>query len=82
MPTLEQPALLPVSHFLAGEGEKDLLRFRTAGSVDDGKSIISSSGLPAGTRESPAKAARVAQAPVRLATKSAGGASRTQLETS
>ncbi|MCL4785156.1 MAG: hypothetical protein KJZ70_19180, partial [Bryobacterales bacterium] len=40
MPTLEQPALLPVSHFLAGEGEKDLLRFTTAGSVDDGKSTL------------------------------------------
>ncbi len=40
MSTLEQPALLPVSHFLAGEGEKDLLRFTTAGSVDDGKSTL------------------------------------------
>ncbi len=40
MSTLEQPALLPVSHFLAGDGEKDLLRFTTAGSVDDGKSTL------------------------------------------
>ncbi|MCC6263934.1 MAG: sulfate adenylyltransferase subunit CysN [Bryobacterales bacterium] len=40
MAALNQPALLPVSHFLAGDGEKDLLRFTTAGSVDDGKSTL------------------------------------------
>ena len=40
MPALDQQSLLPVSHFLAGEGEKDLLRFTTAGSVDDGKSTL------------------------------------------
>lgn len=32
--------LTPVSRFEAGEGEKDLLRFTTAGSVDDGKSTL------------------------------------------
>lgn len=32
--------LRPVEHFLAGAGEKDLLRFTTAGSVDDGKSTL------------------------------------------
>jgi sulfate adenylyltransferase large subunit len=40
MATLTQRPLLPVDHFLAGEGEKDLLRFTTAGSVDDGKSTL------------------------------------------
>jgi sulfate adenylyltransferase large subunit len=29
-----------IGHFLAGDGEKDLLRFSTAGSVDDGKSTL------------------------------------------
>jgi sulfate adenylyltransferase large subunit len=32
--------LLSLDRFLAGEGEKDLLRFSTAGSVDDGKSTL------------------------------------------
>ncbi len=32
--------LLQAEHFQAGEGEKDLLRFSTAGSVDDGKSTL------------------------------------------
>jgi sulfate adenylyltransferase large subunit len=40
MATLAQRPLLPVDRFLAGEGEKDLLRFTTAGSVDDGKSTL------------------------------------------
>lgn len=40
MAVLAEQTLLPASHFLAGEGEKDLLRFTTAGSVDDGKSTL------------------------------------------
>ncbi len=40
MATTVGTQLLPSNHFLAGEGEKDLLRFTTAGSVDDGKSTL------------------------------------------
>lgn len=32
--------VISIDHFLAGNGEKDLLRFSTAGSVDDGKSTL------------------------------------------
>src|SRR5260370_41152521 len=37
---LESPLQFNVDHFLALEQQKDLLRFSTAGSVDDGKSTL------------------------------------------
>jgi len=37
---LERPADFEIEEFLAEEREKDLLRFSTAGSVDDGKSTL------------------------------------------
>ena len=37
---LETPLQFNVDHFLALEQQKDLLRFSTAGSVDDGKSTL------------------------------------------
>jgi len=40
MATLESPRLLELSHFHRAAGEKSLLRFTTAGSVDDGKSTL------------------------------------------
>src|ERR1035441_360822 len=42
MPTaaLDVPATFVIEDFLAKEGRKDLLRFTTAGSVDDGKSTL------------------------------------------
>ncbi len=40
MPGLLDQTLLSADRFLAGNGEKDLLRFSTAGSVDDGKSTL------------------------------------------
>jgi sulfate adenylyltransferase large subunit len=40
-PTLElEPAVFSLSSFLAAEESRDLLRFSTAGSVDDGKSTL------------------------------------------
>ncbi len=38
--TLEAPTTFAIEDFLAREGRKDLLRFTTAGSVDDGKSTL------------------------------------------
>ena len=38
--TLEAPAAFAIEEFLATERSKDLLRFTTAGSVDDGKSTL------------------------------------------
>src|ERR1700689_1590592 len=37
---LEAPETFAIEDFLAREGRKDLLRFTTAGSVDDGKSTL------------------------------------------
>ncbi|MCX6591274.1 MAG: GTP-binding protein [Acidobacteria bacterium] len=37
---LNTPTVLPLHSFLAQKGERDLLRFSTAGSVDDGKSTL------------------------------------------
>src|SRR6185437_12077270 len=38
--TLEEQAAFEIEEFLAAEQTKDLLRFSTAGSVDDGKSTL------------------------------------------
>src|ERR1017187_4097355 len=38
--TLEAPSVFAIEDFLARERSKDLLRFTTAGSVDDGKSTL------------------------------------------
>ncbi|MCW5965711.1 MAG: sulfate adenylyltransferase subunit CysN [Bryobacterales bacterium] len=40
MASFAEKPLLSAEHFVAGDGEKDLLRFSTAGSVDDGKSTL------------------------------------------
>lgn len=40
MATASLPNTIPASRFFAGPGEKSLLRFTTAGSVDDGKSTL------------------------------------------
>lgn len=40
MSSIAETPLLSLDAYLAGEGEKDLLRFSTAGSVDDGKSTL------------------------------------------
>ena len=38
--TLDEQATFAIEEFLAEEQQKDLLRFSTAGSVDDGKSTL------------------------------------------